>query len=1031
MKKVFLIIFFLLSSFIVFAMKVRTIDISYNHILNLTYKIFVTTYIPASSSTDDSIQVSWGDGTSGFIARDSIINVSNNIRKCVYSGIHTFVAPDIYTVSFEFYSRNGGIINIPNSANIPVYVEAELIINPFLGYNNSPVLLNDPTYYACVDHTFVHNSGAYDVDGDSISYKLIHCKGENGSDIPGYIYPETSNTFSIDPVSGDLLWDSPVSVGKYDIAILFEEWRYGMKIGSVMRDMQIDVVPCQGNNMPLIDTLPDIICVEAGTTIQFDVTATSLSTDTLILTATGVPFILINNPAQFPQPTIGTGTVTSEFKWQTLCTHVREQSYQVIFKAENNYSDTNPYGYINNFNNGTLGTGWSSTNQAQLDNPCDPSEDGSIYLWMGNTSPASRIVTSTPFDVSQDGLDICFDMKYAEQGNQPCEGPDSTGEGVYLRYSINGINGPWNTIEYWDPTIPSPGGYNPGLINWNNYCLSIPPAAQTTNTIFSWVQVKSSGALYDHWGLDNIQIDKTPVNLIDNKTVKIIIIGPAPKNLTATPFGNNIILSWNKSICDNAVGYKIYRKDEYYGYVHGACETGVPAYTGYSQIATLNNINDTTYTDNNNGSGLIHGFSYCYMVIAYFSDGAESYASEEVCAALKKDIPVITNVSVNNTDAAIGSIYIAWSKPTELDTIQFPEPYKYFIYRSNDFNGSNFTLSDSLTGLNDTTFIDTLINTNDFPFSYKIELFNNTVSDKFLLGSTQIASSVFLSAYSTDNKLILSWEENVPWTNNQYIIFRQNPITSLFDSIAYTNTHSYSDSGLVNGNNYCYKIESIGNYTEDGIINPIINYSQIVCAVPVDNVPPCAPLLTIVPDCKKVENTLTWNNPNNTCAEDIAGYYIYFSSTEDNDFIPIYKIEDPTITSFIHAGINTIAGCYAVTSVDSALNLSDFSNVVCVDIDICDLYNLPNIFTPNGDGYNDYFIPFPYDFIEKIDLTIFSRWGNIVFKTNNPQINWDGKIQATKTDCSEGVYFYVCEVYEIQLSGHSKRILAGYIQLLR
>ena len=49
------------------------------------------------------------------------------------------------------------------------------------------------------------------------------------------------------------------------------------------------------------------------------------------------------------------------------------------------------------------------------------------------------------------------------------------------------------------------------------------------------------------------------------------------------------------------------------------------------------------------------------------------------------------------------------------------------------------------------------------------------------------------------------------------------------------------------------------------------------------------------------------------------------------------------------------------------------------------------MFTPGDDSKNDLFTPFPYKFIESVDVTIFNRWGNIVFETKDPDINWDGK----------------------------------------
>jgi len=60
----------------------------------------------------------------------------------------------------------------------------------------------------------------------------------------------------------------------------------------------------------------------------------------------------------------------------------------------------------------------------------------------------------------------------------------------------------WIVIEYWPPN----GGYDPTLTTWNNYTIPIPPAAQTTNTQFQWIQTNSSGACCDNWGIDNVII---------------------------------------------------------------------------------------------------------------------------------------------------------------------------------------------------------------------------------------------------------------------------------------------------------------------------------------------------------------------------------------------------------------------------------------------------------------------------------------------------------------------------------------------
>lgn len=158
------------------------------------------------------------------------------------------------------------------------------------------------------------------------------------------------------------------------------------------------------------------------------------------------------------------------------------------------------------FNTGGFGPGWSSTPGAvNFTNPCSPAGvDGTTHAWMDNNTSVPRALTSTPYDLTAAtaGVTICFDMLFAEQGNSaPCEGPDEPDEGVFLQYSTDG-GATWIDIHYFDPN----GGNDPQLVNWNNWCFQIPPAAITANTMFQWYQEADSGADYDHWGIDNVQI---------------------------------------------------------------------------------------------------------------------------------------------------------------------------------------------------------------------------------------------------------------------------------------------------------------------------------------------------------------------------------------------------------------------------------------------------------------------------------------------------------------------------------------------
>lgn len=164
------------------------------------------------------------------------------------------------------------------------------------------------------------------------------------------------------------------------------------------------------------------------------------------------------------------------------------------------------------FNTGGFGAGWGSTpGSVNFNNPCSPAGvDGTPHAWMGSNTSVPRTLTSSPYNLTAAtaGVSICFDLLFAEQGNAaPCEGPDEPDEGVFLQYSIDG-GATWVDIYYFDPN----GGNDPMLTNWNNWCFALPAAAITSNTLIRWHQTADSGADYDHWGIDNVQIFQNDIN---------------------------------------------------------------------------------------------------------------------------------------------------------------------------------------------------------------------------------------------------------------------------------------------------------------------------------------------------------------------------------------------------------------------------------------------------------------------------------------------------------------------------------------
>ncbi len=546
------------------------------------------------------------------------------------------------------------------------------------------------------------------------------------------------------------------------------------------------------------------------------------------------------------------------------------------------------------------------------------------------------------------------------------------------------------------------------------------------------------------------------------RTMQIKVVGPPPLDVQANAQPGFAEITWAKPYaCEAAVdkyfyGFSVWRREGSNPFPPDTCRPGL-AGRGYKELIFITKtVKDSRYYFKD--TTVERGRTYCYRVLAKFartSSGGypynlvESLPSEEVCIQLPRELPLITHATVRVTDAAQGEIEVRWSKPIakDLDTLVNKGPYRYQVRRTAGFGttglldlpGGSFT-SPWFSTANDTFFVDKNLNTEAGPYTYEIAFFTN--GSPTALGKTNTASSIFLIVKSTDKRNNLSWEEHVPWGNYRYDIFRKNPASGQFDSLDTSTEPKFSDKNLVNGQQYCYKIRSIGTYSIGGVANPLLNWSQEMCGIPLDTVPPCPPTLGIRNLCNSdfhiepdppFENALSWTNPNLACPDnaDVVGYHIFYKPTDNEPFTLIETLDGATSTQYVHELPDGLAGCYQVTAFDSLGNESRPSGVVCVDN--CAEYELPNAFTPEGDGHNDFFRPRPgWRFIQSIDIQIFNRWGNLVFQTTDPEINWPGTTQDGK-ELADGTYFYVCKVFERRASGPTLRgaPLSGFIELYR
>ncbi len=861
-KSIVNIVILFVSTISVFATHNRAGEITYRQISAYTYEITITTFTYRYSLANrSSLTIEWGDNTTSVaeLVGGHVI-LPNDYYYNRYITRHTFPGPGIYEILVQDPNRNYGVRNIPNSVNVIFSIKTTLLISPAVGTNSTPQLLNFPIDKAALGHLFIHNPAAYDPDGDSLAYRLTVCTGQDGKPISGYTLPAHSDTFYVDPVSGDLIWNTPIDTGKYNVALDIMEYRNGIKIGNIVRDMQIDVYRTD-NNPPENQPLPDF-CIIAGDSVEFQFTSTDKDYDSIVHKLTGGPFVVQGNKATYTTIAAGRGYRTSLFKWRTDCSHIRRLPYQVTVKSE---------------------------------------------------------------DITND------------------------------------------------------------------------------------------------------------IDLVDIDNFYITVLAPPPVNLTASPTSSEIRLSWQSSGCGAITGYAIYRREGQSGFIPDSCENGVPAYTGFVKIAEVNGTT-TSYIDNNNDEGLSQGINYCYRVTALYKDGAESIASDETCSSLIPGFPALLNVSVTKRDQANGEIFVSWAQPSGFNVADAPGPYVFQICRSSSGIDGSFVLIDSIitADLNDTVYFDTPLNTMQFPYYYTVKMFNNTPGNRFEMkpGYNEIASSIYLDIQSMDNRLVINIRKKVPWINTNYVIYRQNKSTGVFDSIGVTTEKTYTDNGLQNGTEYCYIVKSNGWRPVENIIHNNSNLSHQACAVPVDREAPCPPDLNVVSLCDSFINILTWTNPNNSCADDVIRYNIYYGKSFDGPLDSLTSTFSANDTTFIHRfteGVQ-LSGCYAVTAVDSFENESTQSLRICVDE--CVLYELPNVFSPNGDNVNDIYKAHNLNnAIKYVDMKIYNRFGTLVYETNDPDINWDGKYRSTKQPVPPGVYYYICDVHEPRIIGTTIRTLTGFIHV--
>ncbi len=360
------------------ATHVRAGEITTKRISNtsLTYEITLTAYYDEIKGRDAARDANnalfcFGDGTQRLVDRVSIRPFGRGTSINIYRTTYTYGGQGTYAISARIINRNDQTRNINGgqSLSINFFVTTTISAIASLGLNSTPILLNPPVDSARIGQKYCHNPAAYDIDGDSLAYRIAIPQQSNSDasdgnpnacqsfpvtryQLPNLVVPPgkteaggSGATFTVNAKNGDVCWDAPAEAGQYNYAFIIEEWRNGVLIGEITRDVQVIVIDSP-NKRPLIDPIADI-CAEAGTLVTQNIRVVDPDGNRVLIEGYGGPFNLTPDRIAYSPPiipreyaTLTPGELVSQaspaagiFNWQTSCGQLRQEPYLITVKA--------------------------------------------------------------------------------------------------------------------------------------------------------------------------------------------------------------------------------------------------------------------------------------------------------------------------------------------------------------------------------------------------------------------------------------------------------------------------------------------------------------------------------------------------------------------------------------------------------------------------------------------------------------------------------------------------------------------------
>lgn len=1000
-----------------------------------------------------------GSGASGG-------NGTGAVERILYRSNPIFLTgnppPNGWVFTYSSFFRSSDLTNIANPNGVGITIVAKMFNTNANGVCNdsSPRFYEAPFVVACAGVPYSFNPNAYDPNLDSLVFSLAQplnniltsynppFEPSELDFMPGFSFDAPTPTaamsagsvpFVLGQNNGTMSFNSTLA-GNYAIKVVVQAYRNGSLVSENQLEYQVAVENCLVANEPPIVTPPFNantsyeIDVLAGDMVSFNLLANDLgllqngAPQSTFIYASGAQFganftDAVNGCANAPCATLNASmpisnspSVNVDFNWQTACNHLMGQSgqtqnnvpYNFVFRVQDDMCQIPAVKYVTvtvNVQNSPMPT-------APELNCVSVMPNGDVTLnWTPSTITNGIFAGYQIYSIADGWIATIPDITTSTFTHLGANA--NGGSNGYYLLAMGGCGGLFgassDTLATTFLTVNNPGtGF--ANLNWNailnpqNYqeyayiMMEYPvnnwfilDSVNVSATNFSW-EVSICEADLNFQVVYQNQNCMSSSNL-DGGLFEDLIPPPIPfiQSVSVDTTSGDITVTWDVNPAEDTYGYIIYNQNS----------TGF--FVDYDTIWGRPN---TSYTFS--GISIEEALSF---TVAAFDSCFTDFIPPTYQTSGKAEVHTLIwlEANINACDELLNlswTAYEGWSDLTGYSIYYKTENSDWvFAGSSNNLNaaipivpGFSYTVAVQANATSGASSFSPTINLTFTPpgapeihYLATATVTNNDVLIRYFTSIAPNAAKVSLQKYNIGQEVFEELEERII----------TQAMETFYDFNAQPNKHSET-----------YRLLAI-----DSCDNPTIS-THIGKTI----------FLEAIPNHARLEVLLQWSK-----YEQFAGPVSEYRIYRAYDGMPmeiIATVATSTRNFVDQVGdlLNTPGSfCYVVEAVEG-INTFGFaensmSNEACALIE-------PLIYIPNAiiiNGINELFMPvISYYDVNSYELSIMNRWGELIFRTNNPNEGWNGQ-DGGHNRVNEGTYVYVLRINNGEFTEITKR---GHVSVL-